>query len=338
MNREPKISIIIPVYNVESYIKKCIESIKSQSLYDFEAIIVNDGSQDSSIEICKKLIKDDERFIILNKENGGLMSAWKYGVRHASSDYIGFVDSDDWIDANMYEVLYNSLQENHADIVISGYVTENGHVQAQWTRDALYIFEGENIRNKFIKEYCCSYFHSESKPSINRWDKLYKKDLLLKNMEFFNEKVSLAEDFNTNIPAILDAKKIVLLPNFTPYHYRYNPKSIVNTFNSKAFHNIKELENALERISQVKKFKSIYIDSFIGNIIFEEINRVFRSTNFTNKGYDALNTNIEFCNGYYFLNCYAQVRATKRINIYNWFIRHKFITAIKFLNILNRLR
>lgn len=338
MNREPKISIIIPVYNVESYIKKCIESIKSQSLYDFEAIIVNDGSQDSSIEICKKLIKDDERFIILNKENGGLMSAWKYGVRHASSDYIGFVDSDDWIDANMYEVLYNSLQENHADIVISGYVTENGHVQAQWTRDALYIFEGENIRNEFIKEYCCSYFHSESKPSINRWDKLYKKDLLLKNMEFFNEKVSLAEDFNTNIPAILDAKKIVLLPNFTPYHYRYNPKSIVNTFNSKAFYNIKELAYAWNKISKDKNFKSIYVDSFIGNLLFEEINRICRSINIGNNCSNTINTNLESCDGYHYLNCYARIRATRRINIYNWFIQHKFITAIKILNILNRLR
>ncbi len=338
MERKPKISIIIPVYNVELYIEKCIRSIISQTFYDFEAIVVNDGSQDSSIEICHNLIKDDSRFTILNKENGGLMSAWKYGVEHASSDFIGFVDSDDWIDNNMYEILYNSIQEYNADIVISGYITEDSSIQSRWTRNTLHIFEGEAIKTEFIKEYCCSYFHSESKPSINRWDKLYRKDLLLRNMEFFNEKVSLAEDFNTNISVIIDAKKIVLLPNFAPYHYRYNPKSIVNTINSKAFYNIKELANAWNKISKDKNFKSIYVDSFIGNLLFEEINKICRSISIGNNGSNTINTNLESCDGYHYLNCYARIRATRRINIYNWFIQHKFITAIKILNILNRLR
>lgn len=338
MNAKPKISIIIPVYNVELYVEKCINSIKSQTFSAFEAIIVDDGSKDSSIEICENLIKGDARFTILHKENGGLMSAWKYGVSHASCDYIGFVDSDDWVDANMYEVLYSSMEENNADIIVSGYIIEGNSFQTRWTRDELYIYEGDAIRNEFIKEYCCSYFHSKSRPSINRWDKLYRKDLILKNMALFNEKVSLAEDFNMNIPIIIDAKKVVLLPDFTPYHYRFNPRSIVNTINLNAFYNIKELGYAWRKISQSKCFESVYIESFIGNIIFEEVNRICRYTSFADFNTDKLNKNLELCNGYHYLRCYAHVRATRRIDIYNWFIQHKFMSVIKFLTILNRLR
>lgn len=120
-------------------------------------------------------------------------------------------------------------------MVVSGYIAEGYTSRLKYSRDKLYVFEGEAIECQFLKDYCCSYFKSVSGPSICRWDKLYRKSILLNNIDFFNEKVSLAEDFNANIPVILDANKIVLLPNFTPYHYRYNPKSIVNTINPKAF-------------------------------------------------------------------------------------------------------
>lgn len=338
MNNHPSISIIIPVYNVEQYVEKCVNSIMSQTYTDFEAIIVDDGSKDKSIDICEKLIKHDSRFKILHKKNGGLMSAWKFGLKHALGEYIGFVDSDDWVDSNMYYELHKSIKEYDADIVVSGYITENDSVMNRWTRDKLYVFEGDAIRNAFIKDYCCSYFHSTSNPSICRWDKLYKKDILQNNLSFFNENISLAEDFNTNIAVLLDARKIVLLPNFTPYHYRYNPKSIVNTINPKAFYNIKELGNTCSDIQKLKQFKSVYVESFIGNIIFEEINRICRSISFSNLKSEELYNNIELCNGYHYLNCYAHVRSALRINVYNWFIQHKFIKVIKFLTVLNILR
>ena len=338
MTKTPSLSIIIPVYNVERYIERCINSIKSQSFSDFEAIVVDDGSKDASIEICESLVKDDSRFIILHKSNGGLMSAWKHGLKHASGDYIGFVDSDDWIDSSMYEVLVKSIEENAADIVVSGYVTEDNATRTRWTRDSLYIYEGDSIRNEFIKEYCCSYFKSISKPSICRWDKIYNKNLLLNNLDFFNEKISLAEDFNTNIPVILDAKKIILLPNFTPYHYRYNPKSIVNTINTQAFCNVKELGCICTTIQRSKGYESEYIGSFVGNIIFEEVNRILTSSSFFSLKDKELIENIKMCDGYYYLNCYARVRLSLRIYIYNWLIQHNLFSFIKLLTILNRLR
>ncbi len=332
MQRE--LSIIIPVYNVETYIAQCINSIKSQSLKNFEAIIVNDGSIDSSISICEQLILGDNRFRIIHKGNGGLMSAWKYGISLSEGKYIGFVDSDDWIDSNMFETLLSKIKEYNADIVISGYITEGSDYSKQIGRNELYVFERSQIHDSFIKEYCNSYFSSTCTPTINRWDKIYRRDIIINNMHLFNEKVSLAEDFNMNIATILDSQKIVLLPDFTPYHYRCNPKSIVNSINPNAFSNIKELSIACTNICNEKNFHSIYIDGFIGNIIFEEINRICQSDRFTQAICKDLSNKIDACNGLYYLNCYSKVRNCYRIFIYDYFIQRK---AFKSIYILNRL-
>lgn len=112
-----KFSIIVPVYNVEKYIDKCISSIRNQSYPIFECIVVDDGSKDSSISIAKELIKDDERFIILSKQNGGLSDARNFGLNKASGDYVWFVDSDDFIEKNALELLKQHLDQQQSDIV-----------------------------------------------------------------------------------------------------------------------------------------------------------------------------------------------------------------------------
>lgn len=336
--RKVEVSVIVPVYNVELYISKCIESLLSQTIDDYEVIIVDDGSKDSSIPICESLIRTDQRFKILHKENGGLMSAWKHGLKYAIGEYICFVDSDDWIDSDMIEVLLKSIKESNADVVFSGYVTEDGLERKTHTRTKLYKFEGDSIKTDLIRQYCCSYLMTELNPSICRWDKIYKKDILVRNMDFFNEKVSLAEDFNANIAVLLDAQKVVLLPNFTPYHYRYNPKSIVNTINPKAFYNICALGDACNKICAEKQYNSFYIDGFIGNIVFEEVNRICCSSSYYDLKTKNINKCLTLCNGYYYLNCYTKVRNITRIKVYNLFIQKKLFGVINLLNSLYKLK
>lgn len=114
----PKISIIVPIYNVEKYIEKCIQSILNQTFSDFELILVNDGSTDSCGEICDKYKKLDDRIIVIHKVNGGLSSARNAGIDIARGEYIGFIDSDDYIHEKMYEILYNNAITYNSDIVI----------------------------------------------------------------------------------------------------------------------------------------------------------------------------------------------------------------------------
>ena len=117
----PKVSIIVPIYKVEKYIYKCINSILGQSLTEFELILVDDGSPDRCGEICDEYSKKDNRIKVIHKNNGGVSSARNIGIDNACGEYIGFVDPDDYIDANMYEILYKCAKKNNAEVVISSF-------------------------------------------------------------------------------------------------------------------------------------------------------------------------------------------------------------------------
>ena len=110
------ISIIVPVYNVEKYLKKCVDSIVNQTYKNLEIILVDDGATDNSVKICDELVELDNRIKVYHKKNGGLSDARNYGVERATGDYIGFVDSDDYIDAEMYERLYEAIKKENVDV------------------------------------------------------------------------------------------------------------------------------------------------------------------------------------------------------------------------------
>ena len=117
----PKVSVIVPVYNVEKYIARCIRSIKKQTFKDFEVLIIDDGSPDKSIDIAVKVIDGDERFTVYHKENGGLSDARNYGIERAKGEYIVLIDSDDYIDSDYIRLLYNECILSGADMSMCRY-------------------------------------------------------------------------------------------------------------------------------------------------------------------------------------------------------------------------
>lgn len=121
----PVISIIVPYFNSETYISKCVESILNQTFKDFELILIDDGSTDNGFSICKKYAKNDSRIVLLRKENGGQGTARNLGLNQSKGKYIGFVDSDDFIELNMYKLLYEKIEQYGADMSICGYNTFN---------------------------------------------------------------------------------------------------------------------------------------------------------------------------------------------------------------------
>lgn len=163
----PKVSVIIPVYNVEQYVEKSIQSVLNQSMKDIEIILVDDGSTDASGKICDRYGKKEEKIVVIHKENGGLSSARNVGVEAASGDYIGFVDSDDYIDSMMYETLYQMVERDSADVAVCGVydVYKNGKVPQCVSQEAFvcnqeemfgHILLGEKISgtvcNKLIRK------------------------------------------------------------------------------------------------------------------------------------------------------------------------------------------
>lgn len=205
MNNNPKISIIVPVYGVEKYIAKCIMSIKNQTFTDFECLIINDGTKDNSIEIALQTIKDDARFIIFNKENAGQGSARNLGIDNSRGEYIAFIDSDDWVEANYLKLMYEKIVEDDADIC---------------TCNVLYKDINNNIERKF-KNNPKGYYENKDYLMANwyisnfMWDKLFKKSIFYKIR--FDTTLKTNEDVFI-LFELLYGKKIVAVSEFL-YNY-----------------------------------------------------------------------------------------------------------------------
>lgn len=214
-----KLSIIVPVYNVENYIRKCIKSIINQTLKDIEIIVVNDGSTDSSIEKIVDLIEKNNNIKILNKKNGGLSSARNEGLKIAKGEYVAFVDSDDWIAKDMYEKLYNLACENNADIVQCDYINA-------YSEDDYIKVDNKEYINKYTGEQVLHHLYDERFiKTVVVWNKIYRRNLF-DNISFPEGK--LHEDEFTTYKLIHKSKNIINT-SLAMYFYRQREGSIMTS-------------------------------------------------------------------------------------------------------------
>ncbi len=172
------ISVIVPIYNAQKYLKECLESIANQTYKDIEVIMVNDGSTDDSELICRKYEQKYNNFLLINKENGGQMSAWIQGVRQSHGEYLAFVDSDDYIEPTMYEKMIECEKSTEADLVMCNFfdldkkkaTPRNSKLKLYYGKDE--IDEIHHMVFPTLTEFI----------SMSRWDKLFKREIFLKNM------------------------------------------------------------------------------------------------------------------------------------------------------------
>lgn len=215
-----KVSVIVPVYNVEKYIDRCIKSLINQSFKDYEIVIVNDGSRDNSQKIIDKYVKKyPEKIVSYIKENGGVSSARNYGINNARGKYLTFVDSDDYVSKDYLKLLYDKITENDNDMVFSDVYKKKNDVT-----EVMMGLRSENIdihKNALI-----------SLPAT--WNKMYKKSLFTNNNIIYPEEIRLGEDLATITKLILHAKNIGYV-NTPIYYYIIREGSATNQkdFNSK---------------------------------------------------------------------------------------------------------
>lgn len=220
------VSIIIPVYNMEKYLRRCLDSVVGQTLQNIEIICVNDGSTDNSLKIIEEYQKKDKRIKIISKVNGGLVSARKAGVKAAESQYIGYVDSDDWIEKDMFEKLYEYMEVNQADIVSSGYIFEGNYITKHFDNvtEGLYDeFTIGSLRDNII--YCTEKRDVGIRGSL--CCKLFKKDLLMRAQNDISDEVSFSEDKLCIIAYLLNCKRVFVVKE-AYYHYMLNQTSMVH--------------------------------------------------------------------------------------------------------------
>lgn len=207
-----KLSIIVPVYNVELYLRRCIDSILTQTYENYELILVNDGSNDSSGRICDEYLKIDKRIKVIHKLNGGLSSARNAGLDIAKGDYIGFVDSDDWITKDMFQHLVELITVYNCEIASSSYILSN--VDTHLKEDDIKI----NVYNK--RDALIHYLETGMSSRISDypvWTKLYKKELF-EEIRFPEGK--LYEDVATNFSLIQKVNTYVKSSKICYYYYQ----------------------------------------------------------------------------------------------------------------------
>lgn len=211
---DTKVSIIIPIYNVEQYLRECLDSLVKQTLQEIEIICVNDGSPDNSLSIIKEYAEKDKRVIIIDKENGGYASAINAGLEIAKGEFIQIVESDDYCKLNMCEDMYNTIKDSDADLITADYYTVRER------------FFGKKIKhNKYFKKNEISTFSLESAPEIVTkpsfpWKNLYRKSFIDKyNIRMLQDGNGAYEDLPWNATVLSNAKKIIHLPK-AYYYYR----------------------------------------------------------------------------------------------------------------------
>lgn len=252
-----KLSIIVPVYGVEKYIDKCLNSLVKQSLKEIEIIVVNDGTKDNSQKIIDKYVKKyPDKIKSYIKENGGQGSARNYGLEKANGEYIGYVDSDDFVEKDMYKKLYNKAKENNYDIVVCG----NYNVS-------------EDYQNKNIDTFINNYNTDLENIFFGKmavWNKIYKRDILIKNKLEFKEKVWY-EDLAFTLKAIMNSNTFAFIDE-PLYDYLIREGSTMN--NSNVQRNLEILDAFNDILSYIQHNKK---EEYFNKIEFLAIDHIYIS-------------------------------------------------------------
>ena len=232
----PNVSVIVPFYNVEEYIEKCLETLVSQTLEDIEIILVNDGSKDKSIEIVNKFLKMyPEKLVYLEKENGGLSDARNYAINYAKGEYIAFLDSDDYVEKDMYEKMYELAKKENSDMVECNFYWEYPN---KIKEDIGITYNGKNEMLEKIR--------------VVAWNKLIKREILISSKVQFPKGYRYEDvEFTYKLIPYIETVSFLKKPCV---HYIQRQGSISNSQNERT----KEIFDVLEHVIEYYKEKGIY--------------------------------------------------------------------------------
>ena len=264
-----KVSVIIPVYKAEAYLRQCLDSVMAQQAPELDFIVVDDGSPDGCGAICDSYARRDRRFRVLHRENGGVVSALMEGLRAARGDYVGFVDADDWIDPGYFERLYDAAAETGADIVQAERIEEGARALTLAQPEERTYAGAEAIR-ALMGEYFTQYLVAPDRRTVTfaRWDKLYRREMVLADLDLLDTRLYLAEDTVFNAAMLPDCKKVVLLSGTPKYHYRILAGSNSHRYDPREMSRLARLRQALQRIARAKGTDPALPDLYIGHAVY----------------------------------------------------------------------
>lgn len=248
------VSVIIPVYNVEPYLNRCVDSVLNQTMKDMEVILVDDGSPDNCANICDEYAEKHNEVVVIHKDNGGLASARNAGMKIATGKYIFFLDSDDWVDSNTLKDLVDIAEKYKVDFVrfrpmYAGWPDkEDGSLCDFGTEDGMK--EGVYEKKQIIREIYPRLFATPNLTLgviVAAWRSLYNRDFLVNNSITFYDDVKYSEDTIFSANVVIAAKKFYYVDGPKYYHYYFNPTSITKSFKSDRWDCYKKLIRRFEK-------------------------------------------------------------------------------------------
>lgn len=246
-----KISIIVPVYNVEKYLERCINSLIHQTLKEIQIILVNDGSTDNSPSICDAYAKKDERILVIHKENEGQGIARNHGLKNAIGEYVCFLDSDDYYELNTCEALYKHLKDTGADLCCFGYQIDDKDgdlVRRPLIREREY--RGQEVKNDFILHYFGDLPEDDNLRGFSSCMSIFRISIIKdNNLEFPSERKVLSEDTIFSLEFCKHAERVTTLSKVF-YHYCQNAESFSQGYRKDKFEKTKILYNILKKYTK----------------------------------------------------------------------------------------
>lgn len=271
MRTKKLLSVIVPIYNAEAYLCKCVRSILNQTYKNLDIILIDDGSSDHSGEICDRLAETDRRIRVFHTKNHGVVAARNYGVNKAQGNLITFVDSDDWIEPDMYLYMLEIYDEYEPDIITSGLIYDdavNGKT-LEYDLIAEGIYDKGQIEREIIPVMMFDQGRRRRAVTSVVCNKIIRKDLWRKTSQGINSQITYGEDAAVVYVCLAKAEKAFFI-NDAWYHYRVNNNSMVHSFNITAFEKIKTfmdyMKDAYERLgiwSQMEVQLREYVKYFL---------------------------------------------------------------------------
>ncbi|MCQ2479842.1 MAG: glycosyltransferase [Clostridia bacterium] len=261
-NNNGKVSIVLPIYNVEKYLPQCLESVVNQSYKNLEIICVNDGSPDGSEEIVKSYAEKDSRMVLINQKNQGLSGARNTGINAATGEYIMFLDSDDWIDTDTCKTAVEQMEKENAQLVMWSYVREFPDTSIPKNifdvpENETIVFENQSMENLHRRiagltgEELRSPENADS--AVTAWGKLFKTAVIKENNCLFTDtKIIGTEDALFNLEAFSYVKKAVFINKYFNHYRKDNGTSLTRSYKASLFNQWQELYTRMGRIIEEK--------------------------------------------------------------------------------------
>ena len=324
---EPKVSIIIPVYNVEKYIERCLESISKQKYKDFEVIIINDGSTDKTLDIINKYKKKDKRINIYSQDNLGPSISRNNGIKKAKGEYLAFIDADDFITDTYLELMVSKCESEELDLVTCGYIDVSKY--------------GKLKLNDFFNKYAIN-----SKENFIRcilsgvggtlWGKLFKRKLIIDNNLFIDEDLFMCEDLIFVLKYIFISKRYNSIGECLYIYNRLNENSISSKLDFTYYKNLLMVIERIETILRYEKINEGFIDDIISErIINLSINFIYLQSNSKVSKKDIIeNIKIILSNSYLKKYKYKFVSNNFRNKVYIILINNNKVKLLEYYSVI----